>query len=310
MTELALKERMETRKENFMLRVDTHTDMIGMGLSKITPLMTQATSALCVGYASYEGVNTYFDAHWSIAVLVGLVAGIATEGIGFIAVDERDKAEAHNRRTTDKAQHVSMAKGNAYVAGSFLITMAIVAAFESVPALIRYYDGSAILAEVLFRCGLLVFPFLSRLGANLFAFRAVRESVDTLSDDQELRRLKLSLAKQELIAKSAARVEKVGAKSIAKPAEEMATQSATSQKVKPVSRPIGYDEQMAMLTIYQSEPTLSDEKMAVRIGKSKKTIQDLLADLAAKEVVHIQKGGRGKTVTVNGKFSAFQAGEI
>lgn len=293
-----------------MLRVDTHTDMIGLGLSKITPLMTQATSALCVGYASYEGVNIHFDAHWSVAVLVGLVAGIATEGIGFIAVDERDKAEAHNRRTSDPAQHVSMAKGNAYVAGSFLITMAIVAAFESVPALIRYYDGSATLAEVLFRCGLLVFPFLSRLGANLFAFRAVRESVDTLSDDQELRRLKLSLAKQELIAKSAARVEKVGAKSIAKPAEEMATQSATSQKVKPVSRPIGYDEQMAMLTIYQSEPTLSDEKMAVRIGKSKKTIQDLLADLAAKEVVHIQKGRRGKTVTVNGKFSAFQAGEI
>lgn len=210
--ERALKERMETRKENFMLRVDTHTDMAGQGLSKITPLMTQATSALTVGYAAYEGVNMFFNAHWTIAVLVGLVAGIATEGIGFIAVDERDKAEAHNRRTADETQKIDMTKANAYVAGSFAITFLIVAAFESIPSVIRFWNADATLAEMLFRCGLLVFPFLSRLGANLFAFRSVRESVDTLADDQELRKLKLSLAKQELIAKSETRVENVRGK--------------------------------------------------------------------------------------------------
>ena len=146
--EQTLKERMETRKENFMLRVDTHTDMIGQGLSKITPLMTQATSALTVGYAAYEGVNMFFNAHWTIAVLVGLVAGIATEGIGFIAVDERNKAEAHNRRTTDESQKIDMAKANAYVAGSFAITFLIVAAFESIPSVIRFWYDDATLAEM------------------------------------------------------------------------------------------------------------------------------------------------------------------
>ena len=216
MGEVTLKERMEARKENFMLRVGTHTDMIGEGLSKITPLMTQATSALCVGYASYEGVNMFFDAHWTIAVLVGLVAGVATEGIGFVAVDERDKAEAHNRRTSDPAQRIDMTKAHAYVYGSFVITLAIVAAFESVPAVIRFINGQASLAEVLFRCGLLVVPFASRLGANIFAFRSVRESVDTLADDQELRRLKLQLVKQELVAKSQAKIEKVSPKMVSK----------------------------------------------------------------------------------------------
>lgn len=310
MSEITLKERMETRKENFMLRVDTHTDMIGMGLSKITPLMTQATSALCVGYASYEGVNIHFDAHWSVAVLVGLVAGVATEGIGFIAVDERDKAEAHNRRTSDPTQHVSMAKGNAYVAGSFLITMAIVAAFESVPALIRYYDGSATLAEVLFRCGLLVFPFLSRLGANLFAFRAVRESVDTLSDDQELRRLKLSLAKQELIAKSAARVEKVSSKQVSKPVE-------TSKKVEtiPVSSPVTSSDDLqetiekAIVRFLKNNPGAKLDDIAAHADTTKGNVSKKITSLVEIGVLHEERQGNRRVVKVNGNHEAYLNGE-
>jgi chemotaxis protein histidine kinase CheA len=114
-----------------------------------------------------------------------------------------------------------------------------------------------------------------------------------------------SEAKAEAIRLAAtAKVER--AKAGGKPA----TESATSQKPAERSQSTSHDDQMAMLTIYQSEPTLSDEKMAARIGKSKKTIQDLLADLSAKKVVHIEKVGRGKTVAVNGKFAAFKAGEI
>ncbi len=118
-----------------------------------------------------------------------------------------------------------------------------------------------------------------------------------------------SEAKAEAIRLAAtAKVER--AKAGGKPATESATESATSQKSVERSQSTSYDDQMAMLAIYQSEPALSDEKMAAKIGKSKKTIQDLLADLSAKEVVHVEKVGRGKTVTVNGKFAAFKAGEI
>jgi uncharacterized membrane protein len=302
MSEQTLKERMETRKENFTLRVDTHTDMIGSGLSKITPLMTQATSALCVGYSSYEGVNMHFHAHWIIA----------TEGIGFIAVDERDKAEAHNRRTTDPAQRVSMAKGNAYVAGSFLITMAIVAAFESIPAIIRYWDGSATLAEVLFRCGLLVFPFLSRLGANLFAFRAVRESVDTLSDDQELRRLKLSLAKQELIAKSTAKIEKVSTKQVSKPVE-------TSAKVEtmPVSPPVpdvSVDSgnlqetiEKAIIRFLKNNPGAKLDDIAAGVDTTKGNVSKKITSLVEIGVLHEERQGNRRVVSVNGGHEAYLA---
>lgn len=116
-----------------------------------------------------------------------------------------------------------------------------------------------------------------------------------LEQDAEIRREKalasLRIKEQKLVVKSATR-----------PASE----SATSQKIEST----GYNDQRLMLQIYQSEPSLSDEKMAKKIGKSKKTIQDLLADLAAKKVVHIEKAGRGKTVTVNGKLSAFLDGEL
>lgn len=307
-----LRERMELRKENFLLRVNTHTDMVGQGLSKITPLMTQATSALCVGYASYEGVNTYFNAHWVVAVIVGLVAGVATEGIGFIAVDERDKAEAHNRRTNDESQHVSMAKGNAYVAGSFLITLAIVAAFESVPAVIRYYDGSAVLAEVLFRCGLLVFPFLSRLGANLFAFRAVRESVDTLSDDQELRKLKLDLAKQELVAKSVARIEKVSNKKVSSGVETTAKveTSHVSTPVTDVSGNLQETIERAIVLFLKTNPGAKLDDIADHVDTTKGNVSKKITNLVQLGVLDEKRQGNRRHVTVNGNHGAFLAGKL
>lgn len=290
MNEKTLKERMETRKENFMLRVDTHTDMIGQGLSKITPLMTQATSALTVGYAAYEGVNMFFNAHWTIAVLVGLVAGIATEGIGFIAVDERDKAEAHNRRTTDETQKIDMTKANAYVVGSFAITFLIVAAFESIPSVIRFWNADAPLAEMLFRCGLLVFPFLSRLGANLFAFRSVRESVDTLSDDQELRRLKLQLAKDELIAKSVAKIEKVSVKSTVK-LPEKSTPSTSGEPVKFDSVDSAKNENFTPKAPENFTPTKTDRR--------RQALLDLLAELDGQESSALNKSELSRRLDVS-----------
>lgn len=288
--QITLKERMEARKENFMLRVDTHTDMVGQGLSKITPLMTQATSALTVGYASYEGVNMFFNAHFIIAVLVGLVAGVATEGIGFIAVDERDKAEAHNRRTNDEAQHIDMTKAHAYVYGSFIITVAIVAAFESIPAVIRFWNNEASLAEVLFRCGLLVFPFLSRLGANIFAFRSVRESVDTLADDQELRRLKLSLAKQELIAKSQAKIEKVTVKSSVKPTENF-TPLTSGEPVKFDSVDSGENENFTPKPTENFTPSKTDLR--------RQALLELLAKLDGQESSALNKSELSRRLDVS-----------
>lgn len=99
-------------------------------------------------------------------------------------------------------------------------------------------------------------------------------------------------------------------------------QPATSNKpaIKPATKPIapvadsqtepdGQAEfQRSMLVVYQAEPTISDEKLADRLGKSKRFVQLQLADLVAKDVVHVAKQGRGKIVTLNGTSAQFLEG--
>lgn len=209
---LSLKERMSARKEGVLLRVDTHAEIAGESLGSVTPLVAQATSAITVGYATFEGVSRYTHAHPYIAIAAGIISAVAIEGIGYIAVSERDKAQAHNRRTADPAKHIDTTRADNYVTQSFWAAMALVAGFETVPSVYRAFVGEGDAMGVLFGLCLLLFPVLSRLGAQLLAFRMVRESVDTTADDLELRRLKLQLEKEELLAKHEAKVDKIRGK--------------------------------------------------------------------------------------------------
>lgn len=208
----SLKERMDARKEGVLLRVDTHAEIAGESLGSVTPLVAQATSAITVGYATFEGVSRYTNAHPYIAIAAGIIAAVAIEGIGYIAVSERDKAQAHNRRMADATKHIDTTKAESYVTQSFWAAMALVAGFETVPSVYRAFVGEGDAMGVLFGLCLLLFPVLSRLGAQLLAFRMVREAVDTTADDLELRRLKLQLEKEELLAKHEAKVDKIRGK--------------------------------------------------------------------------------------------------
>lgn len=223
---LSLKERMSARKEGVLLRVDTHAEIAGESLGSITPLVAQATSAITVGYATFEGVSRYTHAHPYIAIAAGIISAVAIEGIGYIAVSERDKAQAHNRRTADPSKHIDTTRADNYVTQSFWAAMALVAGFETVPSVYRAFVGEGDAMGVLFGLCLLLFPVLSRLGAQLLAFRMVRESVDTTADDLELRRLKLQLEKEELLAKHEAKVDKIRGKN-----------SPTSGKISPNASP-------------------------------------------------------------------------
>lgn len=136
-------------------------------------------------------------------------------------------------------------------------------------------------------------------------------------DEQEFERRKREAELQAYEAKliQDAEIEREKAMAAIRAKEsKTAIQSATSQKIKPASRSAEqsdpYQIQLRMIPIYQREPGISDIKMADEIGKSKKTIQDLLADLVAKEVVHVKKKGRGKIVTVNGNLPAFLNGDL
>lgn len=316
-------------KDNVLFLVETLSEGSGDALTLMTPLMTQVGSALAVGFAVEENVYRLTDSRVAAVIAGGLVA-VAVEGVSFTAVTKRDKAAAHNRRTADPTKHLDVDKANQLVAQSFWVTLLIVVVLESVPALLQWLWGMMDTQEALFRMGLAVLPFLSRIGARLFSFAAIVNDVDTSADDRELRRLRLKLQKEELVQKHLSRVRALDTGKSAPPlapasarlsaitpattgepvSEADAVEAAVADAIADVGRRAGREEQLKMLAIYQQEPTISDERMAARIGWSKKTVQTLLDELWTKEVVEVQREGKGKRVMVNGKLPAFLAGEI
>lgn len=68
--------------------------------------------------------------------------------------------------------------------------------------------------------------------------------------------------------------------------------------------------QKLMIPIYQRDPKISDEKMGLAIGVSKRKVQLLRDDLAKKHVIKIDILSKGKSVTVNGQLPAFLSGEL
>lgn len=171
MSGISLKERMEARKDNYLLRLDTHIDMINATLSRNAPVLSQAVSALTVGYSVYEGVSRWIAPPLYASIVIGIVAAGAIETVGFMAVDERDRGEAYNRQSKDK---IDTKKSEIYVRSTFWITFCIVAVTEVLPAFVGLYLGNVTIPDALFKCAILLFPCLSRLGANLYAFRSAR----------------------------------------------------------------------------------------------------------------------------------------
>lgn len=198
----SLKERMEQRKSNFQTVVEAFSSMIGVWLTTTAPTVSQAVSAFTIGFALFEGLQTYMHAPWYVALVIGVFSAWAIESIGFTAVEERDQSQAHNQRTKDPARHLSVDKAEEHVNTTFWVTMAIVFVCEVVPSAWGLHNGTAGVPDFLFRCSFLLWPKVSRLGAQLYALRAVRLAADTSADDQELRTLHLELTKREMVAES------------------------------------------------------------------------------------------------------------
>lgn len=328
-SERTLKEKMRDQKDNFALVVKTYTDMVGVFLAQTAPVMSQATSAITVGYATAHGLHNLLLVPNYIAIPVGIVAAWALEGTGFTAVDERDRAEAHNRRTQDPAKRLDTTKSQTYVNNTFWVTIAIVLAAEVLPALYGAYYGQVGGEVVWFRASLLVWPFLARLGAQLLAFRNVRQTVDTTEDDLEIKAFERSLLMDEMQARHDAKIAKIMAPSAPRLAQRSAARldrdggreddnepATGGEPNEPIADPIAdpilddFAIQKLMIPIYQRDPKISDEKMGLAIGVSKRKVQLLRDDLAKKHVIKIDILSKGKSVTVNGQLPAFLSGEL
>lgn len=341
--ERTLKERMETRKENYLLRLDTHIDMFNQSLSRNAPVLSQLVSALTVGYALYEGVSVWIGAPIWAAIMVGIVAAGAIETVGFMAVDERDKAEAHNRHMTDDVNKVDTNKSHDYVNATFWITLSIVGVIEALPALVGAFRGTMEVGGVLFRCSLLVFPLLSRLGANLYAFRSVRLAAESEvagklldakskaekleAEDHEFEKMKrqadLEAYKAKLLQdadierqkaltdlrikeqKAAAKLSETEPKKVFSSGRSIEENFPESiQKVSPEN--VGKQ----LVLYYKDNPGALLEDAAKHVGWSVPAVSKEVSGLVDSGVFHAEKQGRRKVITVNGQHEKYLAGEL
>ena len=200
--------------------------------------------------------------------------------------------------------------------------------YKVLPAWAEWYAGRISLSLAIQAGVGVLYPAFTLAGAILFAFHEYLEEVQAdrahakkaereqnayaVEDDrhfeQQRRQIELDAMKAKLAQDAEIEREKA-LSSIRMKEAKTASQPATSRKRQPAKKQATASDarqiQMRMIPIYQREPDISDIRMAAEIGKSKKTIQDLLADLVAKEVVHVERRGRGKIVTVNGRYEEF-----
>lgn len=319
-SERMLTEKMRDKKDNFTLVVKTYTDMVGVFLAQTAPVMSQATSAITVGYATAHGLHNLLLVPNYIAIPVGIVAAWALEGTGFTAVDERDRAEAHNRRTTDETKRLDTTKSQTYVNNTFWVTIAIVLAAEVLPALYGAYYGQVGGEVVWFRVSLLVWPFLARLGAQLLAFRNVRQTVDTIEDDLEIKAFERSLMMDELRAKHKVKMDKIAAQSAPRSAATVSkTVSATVSEddetegfqrettEETTNTPSTETLEKLIIRYIKANPEAKLEEIAEALGTTKGNISKKIDPLVAMGALHEERKSNRRLLTVNGTHEQFLA---
>lgn len=173
------------------------TNATGAIVTKATPLLAPLASGATVLFSVYDGVGRMIDGMignpYAASFAVGFVLASAIEGINFASQHARDRAE----RLKAKGQGVDYINAGSLVTQSFLLTLAVILFLESIPGVVAWWNGGLGTSDMAFRCGLLVLPFFSRIGARIFSVSAI---LDAIEGSQETRRVKRQQAKREAVA--------------------------------------------------------------------------------------------------------------
>jgi len=177
------------------------TRSAGIIVTKITPLLAPVASGLCTLFAFYDGggrmltgkvSNPYF-----VSALVGLVLFVVVEGINFAATFTRDRGETLK---STHAQQLEFLNLDRLVTWCFVLTLATVAMLETIPGLAAWYYGEIAGSDLGFRIGILILPFFSKMGANIFSVSMLLDALEGTSSARRQRRIqeKLDAAKLEI----------------------------------------------------------------------------------------------------------------
>lgn len=175
--------------------VDIITNSLGVIITKATPLLAPMSSGFTVFFAFYDGggriLKGAVDYPYVCSFIIGFILMIALEGINFSTTFNRDRAE---RLKESHSQEVNIVNANALVSYAFWLTVALIFGLETLPGIVGFYYGSVTGSDLAFKCGLLLLPFFSKIGAMVFSLSLM---LDNLEGIQESRRLRRQLIKRQ-----------------------------------------------------------------------------------------------------------------
>lgn len=175
------------------------TRSAGIIVTKITPLLAPVASGLCTLFAFYDGGGRMLTGKVSnpylVSFLVGLVLFVVVEGINFAATFNRDRGE---KLKGMHAKELAFLNLNSLVGWCFVLTIATVAMLETIPGLAAWYYGEIAGSDLGFRIGILILPFFSKMGANIFSVSMLLDALEGTSAARRQRRLQDKLEAAEL----------------------------------------------------------------------------------------------------------------
>ena len=144
--------------------VDHINDSLGNILLKAAPIIAPIPSAVAVFNALQKaGYET-----WQAAIVAFVV-----EGLGYAAADLALKVWDHNQRNE---QHIKQWLPNSMFGLYFVATLTTIFGFESAPYIIQWWSGQVAAWELAKHITPLTYPFLTIVGAVLFALRDLIQS--------------------------------------------------------------------------------------------------------------------------------------
>jgi len=177
------------------------TRSAGIIVTKITPLLAPVASGLCTLFAFYDGGGRMLTGKVSnpylVSFLVGVVLFVVVEGINFAATFNRNRGE---KLKGTHANQLAFLNLNSLVGWCFVLTLATVAMLETIPGLAAWYYGEITGSDLGFRIGILILPFFSKMGANIFSVSMLLDALEGTSAARRQRRIqeKLDAAKLEI----------------------------------------------------------------------------------------------------------------
>lgn len=166
------------------------TRSAGMIVTKITPLLAPVASGLCILFAFYDGggrmLTGKVEKPYLVSFLAGLILFVVVEGINFAATFTRDRGE---KLKGTHANELSFLNLNGLVRWCFVLTVATVAMLETIPGATAWYYGEIAGSDLGFRVGILILPFFSKMGANIFSVSMLLDALEGTSTARRNRRL-------------------------------------------------------------------------------------------------------------------------